>query len=379
VTVDKQAFAAFGVHSLLESTVFGAGLMGELCLCDVLDYLGECHQGRDYSVRYRLKPDTIEITAVKRGTPQETALGEALEAVRDHHQALVVRKTLARKLEQPFSLDTAVKPSPLLDVLDFISDRYDLTIIVNGQAFAAAGIDKVEEVQVSLPVQQNAKLGTVLQKIVDQVERGDWTAQFIPGFGLVGRDSDWRKRDFIEIAPLHKHVKHNKPLTEQQWTTFWDDLAGKKSGRMLLALDTLGRFPEQSVPRLRDQLKPVAAPDPRKLAEAARWIADLDNDQFAARQKATSALENLGSVALQPLKERLKNRPSLELRRRIEQLVQKLEQPASREELRAMRAIHILEEVGTAEAEKIIDTQARGYAGALQTDKARAALERLRR
>jgi RNA polymerase sigma factor (sigma-70 family) len=344
VTINQESFAAFGVASLMDVSVPAISMVGDVCLCDLLDLLGELTEGRDYFVRYRIKRDTIELTAFRRDPPaQEPALWDLLEAIREHRQAQLMSAKLTRKLEMQVDLEKAVEPNRLADVLEFISDRYDLTIIVDSQAFAAAGIEKVDDVLVALPAQQNVTLGTLMQKILDQVDKGDWTAQLNPGFALVGRDDNWRKRDFLEIGPLHKHVKHKKPLTDQQWTGFWDDLAGGKSGRVLLALDVLCRFPEQSVPRLGARLKPVAAPDAKKLAEAARWIPDLDSDRFAVRQRATEELEKLGSVVLQPLKKRLQDRPSLELRRRIEQLVHKLEQPPTRVQLREVRAIHILE------------------------------------
>jgi hypothetical protein len=378
VTVDKQAFAAFRIGPLTELTVPARALVGDLCLCDILDSLGEGNAGRDYTMHYRIKPDTIELTAVQRGSAQEQVLSKSLEAVRQHRQAQIQSAKLTRKLEEPVDLEKGIEPNRLIDVLDFVADKWDVTIIVDSQAFAAAGIDKVEEVKVTVPAQQNVKLGTLLQQILDQVDKGDWTAQFNAEFALIGRDDDWRHRDFIEVAPLHKHVKHKKPLTEEQWTGFWDDLAQAKSGRVLLALDTLCRFPEQTVPKLRERLQAVAAPDPDKLARAARWIADLESDTFSARQKAAEELEKLGSTALQPLKKRLLDRPSLDLRSRVEQLVQKLEQPPTRDQLREVRAIHILEGIGTPQAEQVLETLAKGYAGALKTEKAKAALARLR-
>lgn len=379
VTVDKASFAALKFPPLADLTVPGIGLAGDLCLCDILDFFNDFLQGRDHLVLYRIKPDSIELTAVKKDSQELVDLWESLEAVRDYRQAQRKSQELSRKLDQPVTIDQAIEADTrLADALEFISDRYDVTIILDNQAFAAAGIDRPEETRIALPPQKEVKLAAVVQKLLDQVHKGDWTAQLAPGFGLVGRDSIWQKKAYLEIGPLHKHLRDKKPLTAEQWTGFWDDLANGKSGRVVLALDTLCQFPEQTVPYLRERLKPVPSPDSKKLAEAARWIPHLESDQFQARQKATDELEKLGSAALQPLRERLKDRPSLELRRRIELLVKKLQRPPTREQLREVRACRILEEIGTPEAVKVLEALARGYTGELQSETARAALHRLR-
>jgi hypothetical protein len=67
--------------------------------------------------------------------------------------------------------------------------------------------------------------------------------------------------------------------------------------------------------------KPRGTPD-RK--QAAKWIAELDADSFATRQKAEDELRKLGYDARPFLREALKGRPGLEGRRRLERLLQDL-------------------------------------------------------
>jgi HEAT repeats len=55
--------------------------------------------------------------------------------------------------------------------------------------------------------------------------------------------------------------------------------------------------------------------------QLAKWIADLDSDQFALRDKATQALAKTGPAARPALRQALKGRPSAEKGRRIEQLL----------------------------------------------------------
>lgn len=51
-----------------------------------------------------------------------------------------------------------------------------------------------------------------------------------------------------------------------------------------------------------------------------QWIADLDNDQFAVREKATRELEKLGETAQPALRKALEGHPKPEARKRLERL-----------------------------------------------------------
>ncbi len=242
-----------------------------------------------------------------------------------------------------------------------------MTLIVDTKAFEMIGIQKVDEVAVQLPPQKNAKIGAMLQALLDQIVADDWVG------GLIVRE------DYIEIAPLHKHVKQQKPLTKKQLDGFWEELAGSHWRQPVMASETFVQFPEQTVALLRERLRPVSPPDPKKKAEAARWVKDLDSDEFAVRQKATDELEKLGKDALGALRDQLQAKPTAEMRQRVEQLLEKIDLPAGREQLRDVRAIHLLEQIGTPDAEQLLETLAKGAKGAMSTEKARAALERLNR
>jgi hypothetical protein len=82
----------------------------------------------------------------------------------------------------------------------------------------------------------------------------------------------------------------------------------------------------------------------------------------------------LGEVAHPALRAALAARPSEEFRRRAEQL---LEGPPSRERLRTVRALEVLEHVGTAEARAVFAALAQGAPAARLTREAQSALERL--
>jgi len=164
-------------------------------------------------------------------------------------------------------------------------------------------------------------------------------------------------------------------LEEKQVAAHWAELAGEDAGKAFLAIRALAAAPRNAVPFLKDRLKPVAAPDPKELAQ---WLAELDDPEFATRQKAAADLERMGELAEPALRKALDDKPSLEMRRRLEQLLEKLKYAVpTGDELRNQRALEALEVLGTAEARQVIEGLAKGAAGARLTRAAAAAVHRL--
>jgi WD40 repeat protein len=167
-------------------------------------------------------------------------------------------------------------------------------------------------------------------------------------------------------------------LPSKELAVLWSDLAGEDAAKAYRAIRALAAAPEPSIPFLRQHLRPLPAPEPKHLA---RLIADLDGDQFAVREQATRELEQLGRQAGPRLQQVLAGRPSAEVRRRLEGLLQRLERfILSPEELRGWRAVEVLERIGTVEAQGILERLVReGPDTSLLARDARASLERLRR
>ncbi len=114
------------------------------------------------------------------------------------------------------------------------------------------------------------------------------------------------------------------------------------------------------------------------VARLARLIADLDSDQFETRRRASQALEHLNESAIPALRKALAARPSAEVRRRLEEILERLEGPLPAERLREVRAIEVLEHQATQVAIALLRSLAQGAPGARLTEEARASLERLK-
>jgi WD40 repeat protein len=168
-------------------------------------------------------------------------------------------------------------------------------------------------------------------------------------------------------------------LTVAERESAWAALKDPDGRAALKAIRRLQAAPDEAVALLAGQVKPAetkSAP-----AEAiARWIAGLDAEHFDERQKAIKELEGLGRAAEQPLRKALAANPSAEARRRIEDLLDKMNDSGpSPDELRPLRAVEVLEGIGTPAARQGREALARGAPEAHLTQEAKASLRRLAR
>jgi len=158
-------------------------------------------------------------------------------------------------------------------------------------------------------------------------------------------------------------------LADEPLRELWAQLADADAGKAHDALWALVAAPGQALPFLAERLKPA---DP---AVVAALIADLENEQFRVRQKASEDLEKLDAAAIPALRAKLQTMPGLEMSKRIAGLLEKLDGPVAR--LRMTRAIQVLEYGASPEARQLLKTLAQGAPGARLTQEATAALERL--
>jgi hypothetical protein len=95
------------------------------------------------------------------------------------------------------------------------------------------------------------------------------------------------------------------------------------------------------------------------------------------RSAAFAELLRLPEPAVPALRKALAAGPSLEVRRRIEQLLREADGPVvAPERQRDVRAVEVLERIATAEARRLLEELGRGAPEALRTREARASLGR---
>jgi len=106
-------------------------------------------------------------------------------------------------------------------------------------------------------------------------------------------------------------------------------------------------------------------------------VKNLDSDSFRVRQVALKELAERADEVESLLRELLAGKLSAEQRQRLEQLVNEPESVRSAEELRALRAVELLERIGTPPAQELLRSLAAGPPVARLTREAQAALNRL--
>src|SRR5262249_25507293 len=109
---------------------------------------------------------------------------------------------------------------------------------------------------------------------------------------------------------------------ETELESLWAELIGNDAVRSYQALGRLRAAPKQAVPFLEKRLQTTGTGEEQRIA---RMVADLDNEEFAKREKAVEELEKLGRRAEEALRKALAGETSAEARRRIKGLLDKLE------------------------------------------------------
>jgi WD40 repeat protein len=178
-----------------------------------------------------------------------------------------------------------------------------------------------------------------------------------------------------EIADQPARGKPSAEELDRLWATLND----RNARIAFLAMRRLLDAPDDAAALLKKHVKPVES----KAASAermAKLIAGLDHDEFEQREQAMRQLESLGKAARAALEKALAANPTVETRRRIEELLGKMESKGPPVELmRPLRAVEVLENLGTAEARQLLEALAAGAEEAELTVAAQGALARLGR
>jgi WD40 repeat protein len=181
-----------------------------------------------------------------------------------------------------------------------------------------------------------------------------------------------------DVSAARRAGSRERPESSGDLERLWMELRAADAAKAHAALWALVAVSEKAVPFLKDHLQPV----PRVTAERLRrLIADLDADDFARREEVSRSLAKLGSEAEPALRKSLEEKPSLEMRRRVQALLDGLtcQTEMTPDALRQVRAIQVLEQIGSPEARQILASLSQGAPAAPATREAAAALARLQR
>jgi hypothetical protein len=160
-------------------------------------------------------------------------------------------------------------------------------------------------------------------------------------------------------------------LKPEQFQSAWNQLASVNQAEAYAGITILATA-KQTVPFLIERLQPATPADAAKIA---RLIEDLDSNAFAKRQKAATELEKIGPPAEPALRKALESKPALELRRRVESILERMLSLR----LQSRRSLQVLLLLATPEAIGLLASLTVEKPGAWQTAEAKATFGQMRR
>ncbi|HZV07760.1 MAG TPA: sigma-70 family RNA polymerase sigma factor [Gemmataceae bacterium] len=131
--------------------------------------------------------------------------------------------------------------------------------------------------------------------------------------------------------------------------------------------------PTQCIPFLREKLTPIQSIEEKRVRQL---LAHLDSDSFEEREKASQQVLALGEQFLPILRQTLNDRPTPEIKKRLERILESLSRGPSPEKQRLLRALAALEWSDRREAGEHLRRLAGGAPSAYLTQAAKTAWQR---
>jgi WD40 repeat protein len=179
----------------------------------------------------------------------------------------------------------------------------------------------------------------------------------------------------LDTVVLGWDVRPPRAAAEGTLAGAWEALASSDAAKGFRAQGRFLAEPDRAVEWIATRVAPVERPDPSRVKAL---VASLDSEDFATRDRAAAELRGQGPLVAAALREAVAKAPSAEARRRAEGLLEEVENGAlPPPELRALRAVEVLEWVATEEARARLHELTKGAPDARLTREAAAACKRL--
>ncbi len=190
-----------------------------------------------------------------------------------------------------------------------------------------------------------------------------------------GADSTILIWDIGEQAKSARRSELKLEAAELQ--SLWKDLGDSDAGKAYLAMDRLAAGSDAVVAFIKDNVKPPPPADDKTIAKA---IEQLDADDVQTRDQATTTLEEIGDAVVAPLQKILDGSPSLEVRTRGQKILDNRKTgTAAAGLLRSVRAVEILESIGSHDSVSLLETYAKESKSSVLAQEAKYALGRVKK
>ena len=196
--------------------------------------------------------------------------------------------------------------------------------------------------------------------------------RFSPDESLLASGGDDTTVLLWDAAPLRIARSVHK-ATPEEAASWWDELASKDVGKAYAVVKAMGNAAAEAVSILKLKLEPIREDSGKRIGQL---IADLEARRFSVRERAMRELAEIGSDAEKPLEQALASGPSLDAKRRIEELLKQVKGRPQEGRVRALRAVEVLDRAGTPEALALLKALAGGAPDAWLTREAKGVLDR---
>jgi hypothetical protein len=208
--------------------------------------------------------------------------------------------------------------------------------------------------------------------------RDVWCLAFSPDgkrLASVSSDQEWATALLWDVADATGQPLRPVKAEGRQIEAWCKALANPDAVSAYRAVWNLVADPEPSLAALKSRMTAQTA---FARVDIARRIADLDSEEFQVREKAQRELIRAGDRASGELQAALKGSNSPEQKRRLQQILETLRtRPIPSEDLFAVRAVMVLEQVGDRKARSLLRELAKGDEQARVTQEARSSWKRL--
>jgi RNA polymerase sigma factor (sigma-70 family) len=184
-----------------------------------------------------------------------------------------------------------------------------------------------------------------------------------------------------DVAPWLRREVPAAAVTPDELKALWLSLAGPDPSRAYQTLWKIVAASDQAVPVLAELLRPEPAVNPRRVTQL---LTELESNRFRVRSSARKELEEMWEAAEPFLRQALKNNPPLEARRRMGELLGRIEDALKKtcgmspKLLRLLRGVEALERIGTPAARQALQKVAERSPDHDVGVEAKAALGRLK-
>ncbi len=198
---------------------------------------------------------------------------------------------------------------------------------------------------------------------------GVWALAFAPDGRLASGSEDTTVLVW-DVENVLAKQRRPRPLTEAEAQALATALTGEDVLKGSRAVWRLALAPTQAMAWLKKHVKPTRV-EPRVQG----FVRDLASSSYEVRERAFRELAALGEKAEDALRAALLGGADLEMQRRAERLLKRLE--GEPQPNREWRYVALLEQIGSSEARQLLGELARGEPGARLTQEAKATLQRL--